>query len=364
MPRPGIPGGPQGHLPYLVHGLRGRGLEVREELYGNPDGRRSFVGRAGFVLDTARRLRAAMHEAAREGRRFDVVHLNTAFDRNALLRDVTVVSALKRSGERIVLKFHGSDAALAATRDPLLHRLIRRLITRVDAFGVLSSEERNTLLAAGFPPENVRVVKNILRPDLYLPDPDFRRKEGLPGQKPVILFAARFLREKGILDVIEACALLQTRHEPFILIAAGDGPLRQEVEAAVRERGLADVVRLTGQIPEERMRALYANATVLAFPTYHQEGFPMVVFQSVAAGLPVITTRIRAAADYLNEPENCLWVEPRNPRQLADRLEFLLRHPAERKNMSQCNRNLAFRFKEDVVTEEYVRLYDDLVGRG
>ncbi len=363
VPQPGIPGGPQGHLPYLVHGLRSCGLDVRDEVYGNPGGRRSFTGRVRFVLNTAGRFRAAMREAASENRRFDIVHLNTAFDRNALLRDAALVSALKRSGEKIVLKFHGSDAALASTRNPLLRLLIRRLIGRVDAVGVLSAEERGNLLASGFPPEKVVVVKNILRPDLYARDPAFRQKEGLPEEIPLILFAARFLREKGVLDVLEACAELRAGHESFVLLLAGDGPLRQEAEDAARRLDLDGAVRFTGQIPEERMRTLYANATVLAFPTYHQEGFPMVVFQSVAAGLPVVTTRIRAAADYLSEPENCLWVEPRNPRQLAAKLRFLLHEPGERRKMGECNRNLARRFEEQVVTEEFIRLYDDLAGR-
>ena len=47
----------------------------------------------------------------------------------------------------------------------------------------------------------------------------------------------------------------------------------------------------------------------------------MVIFNAAAAGLPIITTRIRAAADYLKEPDNCLWVEPRSPDLLAGKID-------------------------------------------
>ena len=59
VPKPGIPGGPQGHLPFLVQELRELGVSVHEEMYGNPYGSIPAWRRAVLVLTTARRLRAA-----------------------------------------------------------------------------------------------------------------------------------------------------------------------------------------------------------------------------------------------------------------------------------------------------------------
>ena len=74
-----------------------------------------------------------------------------------------------------------------------------------------------------------------------------------------------------------------------------------------------------GQIPEDEALDFYCGCDVLVFPTYHAEGFPMTVFQSLAGGLGIVTTRIRATADYLQEPENALFVPPRDPAALRDR---------------------------------------------
>jgi glycosyltransferase involved in cell wall biosynthesis len=99
---------------------------------------------------------------------------------------------------------------------------------------------------------------------------------------------------------------------------------------------------------------------MLVFPTYHYEGFPMVIFKSVAAGLPIITTRIRAAADYLSEPDNCLWVEPQNPHMLAEKIARLLDQTETRARMRRNNLELADEFTARAVAPEYLEIYNQL----
>ena len=160
--------------------------------------------------------------------------------------------------------------------------------------------------------------------------------------------------------MIRAGNIVLQKGYALCLVFCGDGPLRKEAETEVEQLGMNDHVRFVGQIPEFRMREYYANATMLAFPTYHQEGFPMVVFQSVAAGIPVITTRIRAAADYLSEPENCLWVWPRNPEQLAGKMIHLIQNPDLCARVGHCNRKLARQFTSSIVAEEFLSLYGQI----
>jgi glycosyltransferase involved in cell wall biosynthesis len=78
--------------------------------------------------------------------------------------------------------------------------------------------------------------------------------------------------------------------------------------------------------------------------------------------LPIITTRIRAAADYLAEPENCLWVKPRSPGQLAEAIHTLIVREDERKKMSANNKLLAARFSAEIVTREYLESYRRVLG--
>jgi glycosyltransferase involved in cell wall biosynthesis len=231
------------------------------------------------------------------------------------------------------------------------------LLAQVDAIGVLSTEERAGVLALGLDAEDVFVVKNAIEP----PAPGPAGGTDVPGV-PRLLFIARMVPTKGLIDVIRACALLAADGHDFSLLCVGDGPARREGEEEVRLRGLADRVQFVGYVPESETGRFYASSTALVFPT-QTEGFSITIFNAVAAGLPVVTTRIRGAADHLSEPENCLWVEPRDPVGLAQRIGELLDDPELRASMRENNLALAPRFRAAYVVGEYIDLYRTLDER-
>lgn len=67
---------------------------------------------------------------------------------------------------------------------------------------------------------------------------------------------------------------------------------------------LKNEVTFTEYIDEKKTLEIYLNSDILVFSTV-AEGFSMTIFNSAVAGLPIIISRIRAAADYLREPDNC-----------------------------------------------------------
>jgi glycosyltransferase involved in cell wall biosynthesis len=148
------------------------------------------------------------------------------------------------------------------------------------------------------------------------------------------------------------------------LVCVGDGPDRSRAEKLVSRLALESRVRFTGQIPEAEALEYYESSSILVFPTFHEEGFSMTLFQSVAAGLPVVTTRIRAAADFLEEPANCLWVQPHDPKELAEKVVYLLDRPEMMKEMSTNNRKLAKQFTAAAVVQEYLKIYSMFCNSG
>jgi glycosyltransferase involved in cell wall biosynthesis len=353
MPKKGLAGGPQGHLPFLVEGLRAHGVTVDELTYGSRTANPSLAGRVALVLKDARAFRASAAAL-----KVDVIHLNTAFDVKALIRDVVTVSFVRPSFRgHIFLKFHGSDLCLAGSRNPLLRGLARYLFTQVDGVGVLSTEERQAFAERGFPQKKLHVVKNILRSEDFVKDPGFRAKMGIAEGTTILLFTGRMIAEKGLTDVVRALSIVSKSRSDFVLICLGDGPDRSRAESLASELSLTDHIRFLGYIPEAETATYYANASFLVFPTFHQEGFPMTVFRSVAAGIPVITTKIRAAADYLQEPVNCFWVEHSNPEQLAVKILLLMDRKDIVARMGEVNRTLADRFNARHVAQEFVDIY-------
>lgn len=356
MPEQGAQGGPAACEPPFIDELRRAGHEVEEVVYAYARVNVGLPARVERVLRTGRSLREGLRRSD-----FDLVHINTAFDVKALLRDASIVPRLHFKRTRIFLKFHGSEARLLETKNPGLSALRRRVLSHADGIGVLSSEERANFLRAGIPENKVFLVKNVVEENVPQPQAEFLRHWSLPNDLPLLLFIGRFVPTKGLLDVIVACGLLRDAGKKFLLLCVGDGPAQQDAERAVARLKLQDQVRFFGYIPEEQTAGFYANSTALVFPTYHEEGFPMVIFNAAAAGLPILTTRIRAASDYLKEPDNCLWVEPRRPDLLAARLLEVLENSTQRAVMSANNTRLAAGFSPAAVAQDYINVYESLL---
>jgi len=357
-------GGPAACEPPFVAELRKLGAEVAEEtyVYGGKLSQTPLRQRVVRVLATARRLRRRLREAE-----FDIVHLNSSFDTMALLRDAATIKLLHLTRARIFVKFHGSDAALFETNRASLRALVCFVLARVDGIGLLSAEERENFRRAGVDRRKLFVVKNVVaegadeKSAQQQQRVNLHAKLGVDAATPLLLFIARFIPAKGLTDVLNACAILRDEGRAFRLLCLGDGEARQAAEAQAARLKLNEHVRFFGYVPEAETADFYAGSTILVFPTYHYEGFPMVIFKSVAAGLPIITTQIRAAADYLREPDNCLWVEPKNPAMLAEKIAQLLDQTGARAAMRRHNLELARQFTARVVAPEYLEIYNQLV---
>lgn len=358
MPDKDSLGGPIYCEPPFVAALRAGGVEVDEEtyVYGGSADQTPLLKRVTRVLDAAKRLRQRTRENT-----YDIIHLNTSIDEKCVARDL-VTFAFLPANVPVYLKMHGSIARFLATKNPVWRWAMRRLFARAAGIGVLSGEERENFIRAGCPPEKLSLAKLVVEGDIYAPDPGFRTRHGVGPDTPILLYSGRFVEAKGLLDVIAACGELKQAGREFALFCLGDGPVRVEAESLAAELGIADSVRFFGYIPESDTAAFHANSTAFVFPTYHDEGLPIVILKSIAAGLPIITTRIRGAADYMTDPENCLWTEPRNATALAARITELVDNPDLRQKMSTNNRHLATQFTATSVANEYVELYVSLMS--
>ena len=348
-------GGPALHLPMLVEDLRQRDdVELVTMPYGRWEEGEALPRKIWHqIVDVARypsRVRAAAP---------DLVHLNTSLDRRALLRDTTFVLLSRLLGRRVFLKWHGSETDLLHDGAPLWRGLGHTLLRAVHALGTLSTAEAAEVQRLPHAPRCF-VVKNSIDRERYAQRFDLHGRLDLPPQAPLVLFISRLIPGKGLEDVVQAFPRPAARHAAHLLIV-GDGPARQAAAAQVRALGLERVVHFQGAVPEAEALRYYNGADVLVFPSRLTEGFPMVLFQSVVAGLGIITTRLRAAVEYLREPDHCLFVDPQAPAAIAGALDRLLGDRQLLERMRVHNRALARHFDRKVVAAEFGRLYREIV---
>ena len=162
--------------------------------------------------------------------------------------------------------------------------------------------------------------------------------------------------------------LLNARGQRCDLLVAGDGPAAAELRDRVAEAGLSSQVTLTGHLSSDALLDAYRGADMFVLPTYHPEGFPTSIAEAMSAGLPIITTKTRGAADHLIDGTNALFVPARNPAALADAVMRLVDDNELRRRIGHENAQKVREFAPDRVAGDYVRAMNELLasasGRG
>lgn len=147
-----------------------------------------------------------------------------------------------------------------------------------------------------------------------------RRSLGLDPATNYLGIVATLRSWKGHLYLLEAFAQLDA--PGWKLLIVGEGPMREPIEAKVRELALEQRVQLVGQQdrPEEWMRAL----DIFCLPSYANEGVPQALLQAMLTGLPIVTTPVGAITEAAENEVSALVVEPRSAPALATALQRLM----------------------------------------
>ena len=118
-------------------------------------------------------------------------------------------------------------------------------------------------------------------------------------------------------------------------------------------------VAVLGTVPDEEMAAWYHAADAFAFPSVN-EGFGLAVLEAMAAGLPVVLTRLPVFAEYLRFGDDALAVAPGDDEGLADALEAVAHDADVRARLRHRGRDVAASFNWDTAALQHIAIYDEL----
>jgi colanic acid/amylovoran biosynthesis glycosyltransferase len=149
------------------------------------------------------------------------------------------------------------------------------------------------------------------------------------SSEPSLVCVGRLCAEKGQLLLLQAASQLVQQEIPFKLILVGDGPLRSELEALIKQLALTDRVEITGWADGAQVRQAILSARALVLPSF-AEGLPVVIMEALALGRPVISTYV-AGIPELIEPDVCGWlVPPGSVEELVIAMKKALQTPVEK----------------------------------
>lgn len=290
--------------------------------------------------------------------RFDVIHFNPEMDLRSFPRESLFMLTLVLMGRRnFIVFFRGwnwneFDTIVAR---PVLRRFLFFMLNRASRVVVLSNGFRKALIENGVRDDHVLVVTTMFDGRLL----EAREPTALADpEAPTLLFMARFVREKGIYELIEAVALLRDEFPKLTLVMGGDGPEMAGVKARIAQLELEDRVRLPGYVRRSEKARLFAEATIFVFPSYFWEGLPNAVLEAMGAGLPVLANPIAAVPEVMSDPENGRFLSEVTAEQIAIKLRAMLGDSAYLAATSERNRQKAWsRYESAVVSRKIEEIY-------
>lgn len=186
-------------------------------------------------------------------------------------------------------------------------------------------------------------------------------RASLPANTPILLVVGRLSHEKGHADLLHALdALRRMTKDPFHAVFVGDGPEQGKLESLRAKLGLDSAVTMAGL--QHDVRPYYEIATIVVMPS-HSEGSPNVLLEAMAAGVPVVATRVGGVPEIAIDGETALLVEPRNPGAMAAAIERMLRDQGLRTRLACRAKGLAAeKYSPDAYRRSLVEIYEDVLA--
>ncbi len=373
-------GGPALHVAYLTAGLQKRGYDTTLAAGSLARGEDSMafvaeglgvevvrVDELGREISPLRDLLATFKLARLIRReRPQILHTHTA--KAGTVGRVAALLAGSRRPPIVVHTFHGHvlRGYFGPVRSLMFRLLERWLASSTTALVAVSPQVRDDLVALGIAPrERFAVIRLGIELDARVAAQQDGRSEsrhylGIPVNRFAVGWIGRMTAVKRTDDVLVAFKALRDRGVDACLCMVGDGPDRGQLERRAHELGIVRDTLFLGY--QENVGPFYAAFDALVLPSGN-EGTPVSAIEALAAGRPVVATRVGGVPDVVRDGEDGFLVDAGATDELADRLARLARDPDLREQMGRRGRERVLpRYAVDRLVDDVDRLYRSLLS--
>ena len=328
------------------------GIPVRRHVFRLPERDPRWL--AAYALEH----RAIQHSVEREltAHGCDLVHVQCVSNNGWYAR-----RAAQSLGLPLVVSLQGEltmDASNVYNTSTVLPHLLRRLLREADAVTACS---RHTLAEAeAFSSVALGDRGHVIPNGVNLEE---IRSATPPSRKPYVLAIGRHVDEKGFDVLLRAWRRVRdTVAECPDLVIAGDGPARADLEQLARSLGIGEHVDFPGRCDRPATAALFAGCESFVLPSRH-EPFGIVNAEAMAAGRPIVATRVGGVPEIVIDGDNGLLVPPEDPDALSAALRRVLTEPDLAARLATRARESAPRYDWANIADAYDALYSAIVER-
>jgi glycosyltransferase involved in cell wall biosynthesis len=269
--------------------------------------------------------------------------------------------AAHRAGVRhVVHTVHG-----LLDHEPWHGVLLKRWAARYTESVVAVSEplRQYLLRVVRLPATKVTLVPNGVDEHLFSPGPrhgDWRGAMGIPPGALVIGNVARLDSVKNHADLIDAFAMMRPQVPEAVLVIAGEGPLRRDLEARVAALGATQQIRFLGETRD--IARIYREFDLFVLSS-RAEGTSLSVLEAMASGVCVVATAVGGTPALLRDGAVGCLVRPGDPRGLATAMADLMHDQRRRRELADAGRNAVIaRYSLETMVRRYEQEYRRMAG--
>lgn len=283
-------------------------------------------------------------------RRIKIAHLHTA-ERGSFYRKAFLVQILKKMGIKTILHHHGAEFELFYANLSTQKKQYVNYILELTDLNIVLSERLIPMIRDKAPKAKVRVLYNAVT--TYKLNPYNTNAKD-------ILFLGRLGKRKGVYDLLEAIKCLDNKIPTDIrFYLCGDGEV-EKVKSAVKTLGIEHRIAYIGWIDSSQKEKIGKQIMINVLPSYN-EGLPMTILETMARGIPNISTNIASIPEVLHNEENGLLISPGDIKALTDSLHNLISDEVLRSKFSKSSYDLiAKRFSLDSNIKQLKDIYRTL----
>ncbi len=288
----------------------------------------------------------------------DAVHLNPSFDHKSFWRDSQLLVIARCFFIPVVMQFHGGVPARFLGSNKLLINLIGGLLSLTEQV-IVPSKAKQEALSGYFPRLNIKSIPVMIDVN------SFSRVNQAPENGIIrILFMSRFIKGKGIWDIVDAIPSTLEGNPNLEFHFAGDGEELSAVRKAIEASPHAGKVSVYGHVSPEIKNHLFSTCQVMILPSMLPEGLPYIIIEAMAAGMVIITCRVGSIPDVVEEDLNGFFVQPNRPDQISETIIKISSDEIIRQRISLANRAQAEKFYDtQIVSQDYAAIYHRICDR-
>lgn len=326
----------------LAQELEGQGLPFSEYGIGRLWGPQTFRQQLRFLLYLKRRRIQIVHTYGFYPNVF-------AIPAAAVARRAVIIASIRDTGVLLT---------------PARKRVQKLACRPADCIVANAEAVRQWLISEGYDPKKITVIQNGIAVSRFVRrngNGKLHQELGLPSGSPLVAVLSRLNQLKGVQHFLEAARLAAERSPQVRFLILGDGTYRGELERYAALLGLGERVVFTGfrtDVPE-----VLSEVSVSVLPSF-SEGLSNVLLESMAAGVPVVATRVGGNPEVVQDGVTGFLVPPGNPEALAHAIRQVLENPELASRFGCAGKQRVMeQFSLQRMVEKTQRLYVNLLDR-